>query len=523
MKLFYTSLISILCLCIGQDLLLAQQSPVFQQYSLSPELFNPARIGEAQPINLSFIQRQQWIGIQDGPSSQLFSFSYRLPNRSPLAFGIVAKNDRASLLKRTDAALFAGYHFEGYNNRFSIGVYGGINSLGVAVSDINVDLDPAATVTGARRTKLDAGIGLNFHHENESSSLDIGLSAMQIPGTFEFSNEAAPFSFSMVNHLMANISWRYSINDQLAIEPIVLFRTLPGSQKLKGGAFDVQLRFLLDRLGLGLGARPDAGSLFASLSIDLDREGKSRFIGVGEYHPELNYSYEVGASLGFGTLPPLSAPTSKPKTMPPTPKEPTTAVIKEKPTREAFWNSTKELNRRIRTSRLETFADVRAQIDLKGTQINIIYPDTTTDYLLKKPSTEDRLITWTVDLIKEILRDDISPYLESIDSLVLIANFVDPSSIIEAEVASIPYRGEWGDITDTYLFEGQVQDIQLRKSEDLLFMHEFSFLRLHNLRQELARKLGRSPSSIKIKLRFEQEISSGRVLQIRAYLPPTKY
>ena len=106
MKLFYYTLLGLLLLDIGINVVSAQQNPIFHQYTFNPELYNPARAGENGGSSLFFIHRQQWMNINQAPTSQLFSFSQRLPNESPLALGLVVKNDRAALLQRTDAALF---------------------------------------------------------------------------------------------------------------------------------------------------------------------------------------------------------------------------------------------------------------------------------------------------------------------------------------------------------------------------------------------------------------------------------
>lgn len=541
MKIFYPILISILIgWLVSNQSLFGQQTPIFHQYTFSPELYNPARIGENGGGSVMFVHRQEWLNIKDAPASQIFSINYRLSNKSPLALGIVAKNDKAGLIKRTDAALFLGYHLGNPRDRFSVGIYGGFNSMGIALSDINVGFDPAASLSGDRMTKMDAGLGVNFHHHDETSSLDIGIASTQIPGTFELSDENTNLQFDFVNHILATASWRYKLNSQFAIEPILSFRTLPGAQKLKGGDVDAFLRAHIgNRIGVGVGYRPEAGSLFAMLSMNFTVDARSKFVAVGDYNPELDYSYELAASAGFGEMideeniePVIKKP--KPKKIKPDPKP---IVTKDNPrkrpkvkesekeneplfTRNDFWNRKPALIKKLHENLPPNFADLEVVIGLKGTEVILTYPDESSSYLITKPSYEDRLITWTSTIIKSILRQDVSPHLDKIDSLVLVGNFADPSSIVESEVAELSYRGEYGSsLNDSYLFDGEKQEISLTQSTDLLFLHEFSFLKLYDIRDAIARSLKMNRSDIKIKLYFEQAISTSKQIQIRIYLP----
>lgn len=58
----------------------AQQQPQFTQYMYNTIAINPAYAGSRDVLNITFLSRNQWTGIKDGPETQTLSFNSPLRN-----------------------------------------------------------------------------------------------------------------------------------------------------------------------------------------------------------------------------------------------------------------------------------------------------------------------------------------------------------------------------------------------------------------------------------------------------------
>jgi type IX secretion system PorP/SprF family membrane protein len=67
----------------------AQQLPLYSQYMFNHMLINPAVTGSTEGIDLKLLARQQWVGIDKGPSTQLISGHTSLVNGTMGVGGII--------------------------------------------------------------------------------------------------------------------------------------------------------------------------------------------------------------------------------------------------------------------------------------------------------------------------------------------------------------------------------------------------------------------------------------------------
>ncbi|NVK53775.1 MAG: type IX secretion system membrane protein PorP/SprF [Flavobacteriaceae bacterium] len=127
------SKLSVLVAFFTVKIALAQQSPNFTLYNFNMNIINPAYAGsnDMKEINLSY--RSQWLGIDNAPSTQTFSFSK--PLHDNLGFGLSIINDKVFVLSQRDVTIDLSYRLkvsESHDLFFGAKVGGGF---------VNIDLN----------------------------------------------------------------------------------------------------------------------------------------------------------------------------------------------------------------------------------------------------------------------------------------------------------------------------------------------------------------------------------------------
>src|SRR5690554_7774375 len=77
-----------------------QQEAQFTQYLDNMQYYNPAYIGKAKVMNVSAFHRQQWVGIEGAPMTQVLSLHTPIKYES-LGVGVSFLNDRIGDRKST--------------------------------------------------------------------------------------------------------------------------------------------------------------------------------------------------------------------------------------------------------------------------------------------------------------------------------------------------------------------------------------------------------------------------------------
>jgi len=90
---------------------MAQQLPVFSLYNSNKYLLNPAFAGAEYYWDFTLQNRSQWLGFDNGPSTQLFSTHSRIDGTSS-GFGGYFYNDRNGVLGNMGASGSYAYHLD---------------------------------------------------------------------------------------------------------------------------------------------------------------------------------------------------------------------------------------------------------------------------------------------------------------------------------------------------------------------------------------------------------------------------
>src|SRR6186713_2215714 len=71
----------------------AQQRPQFTQFMYNNLAINPAYAGADEVLSLTFVNRNQWSGIENAPSTQSFAAHTLIKNKN-IGIGLTILNDK---------------------------------------------------------------------------------------------------------------------------------------------------------------------------------------------------------------------------------------------------------------------------------------------------------------------------------------------------------------------------------------------------------------------------------------------
>lgn len=214
----------------------AQQTPVYNNYTINPFLYNPARAGDNEDggvINLGF--RKQWDQIPYGPVTGNATWDSRI-KESNMALGASLTHDKVGKhIMNTMASVTYNYRLpfnKDKNHGLNIGIQAGIisqkfNFLDAVTTD-GIFNDNVLIANNSRATNFDLTLGINYHWKG----LNVGFSIPQVlNGKAKFrgnglNNESSMFHYEREYLVTASYEARFGGKDKKTwmITPSVMFR-----------------------------------------------------------------------------------------------------------------------------------------------------------------------------------------------------------------------------------------------------------------------------------------------------------
>lgn len=249
-------------------------------YRYTPFIYNPGAAGMSQSgdegLNLTFLGRLQWVGIDGAPRLSAISAHAPLPGLSSAVGGYVIADQLGPL---TTTGINVAYAFQrefGRGHRLSIGVNGGFLQKGINGNFITPDgvIDPILGSADYSANSIVPNLGAGIYYQGFDGRLTLGLSgqdllepsieglfvsdvgtASRVPRSFYFT---AGYTFPIIQGAQGN--------DVFTLTPMVFART--------EGVFPPQVDFSLygniQPLVVGLSYRFFNDSFAAILGFDVN-------------------------------------------------------------------------------------------------------------------------------------------------------------------------------------------------------------------------------------------------------------
>ncbi|MTB52049.1 type IX secretion system membrane protein PorP/SprF [Lewinella sp. W8] len=262
-----------------------QQDAQYTQFMYNKLGLNPAYAGAVESATFHAIVRQQWLGFEDAPSSQLATFN---TNITAAGTGVGARFSRVTV------GLEQQYNVEGsYAYRFAIG-RGTRLGIGVSASAryFNIEYQNAdpiqgggadQAIPGATESKVVPNFGAGIFLDGPNFYFGLSLPRM-LENNIDLGEEETIISRE-ARHYYFMGGMKFKLNDKFALEPQLLTKIVAGAP------FDADIN-VTAYLG---------ESLFSGLSYRLGGNGggesASALFGVSlSEHLTLGLTYDLGLS-----------------------------------------------------------------------------------------------------------------------------------------------------------------------------------------------------------------------------------
>ena len=217
----------------------AQLNPLGQMYFQNQYLANPAMAGLNSGVQVNFAYRQQWISMPDAPIAQSFTAQYGFASK--IGVGLNVFNDKASILRRTNALGSVAYHLPlGANGQsMSFGVSAGVTDEALDPTNAEDLADISVSKFNDRGAYFDGDIGLAY----VGNGLTIQAS---VPNVRSLHNVYQTENLINRPTFFSAISYKTKINisadvNPLGVEPKLVYRGVDGFEDL----IDVGANFTL--------------------------------------------------------------------------------------------------------------------------------------------------------------------------------------------------------------------------------------------------------------------------------------
>lgn len=176
-------LLSSFCLTVN-----AQFDAQLSQYMMMPGYFNPGGICEGEEMNISISSRQQWVSIDNAPSTFILHATLpKMINNKPNGFGLVIMKESIGLFDNQLLQIQYAWKKNVYGGTLSIGIQGGLlqqnfdaggifiptsdyhNSSDISIpnSDLEALIPDFSTGIWFRKSKFHAGISASHLLESK--------------------------------------------------------------------------------------------------------------------------------------------------------------------------------------------------------------------------------------------------------------------------------------------------------------------------------------------------------------------
>ncbi len=226
----YLQLIGFLILCLMAGILLcpsnlqAQQKVQYTQYMYDASVINPAYVGADEALSLTFINRNQWTGINGAPTTQTLS-AHTLFREKKLGAGIMVHREKIGVHSNFNIATNYAYHLPvGYNKTLSFGLQAGIHTRNSDYGSLTTGAtDPGLRNIPVSETYLDLGFGFYYR----SPKLHIGYSIPEIIPNQVSIDENYASGFQEINHFLF-MQYNLTVSPIIDLQPGFLIKYING-------------------------------------------------------------------------------------------------------------------------------------------------------------------------------------------------------------------------------------------------------------------------------------------------------
>lgn len=212
---------------LASNVVNAQQEPTYTQYMFNTQTINPAYAGTWETMGFMALAREQWVGFDNAPSTQTFTFQTLMKNKK-VGLGLNVINDQFGLEKRF--SIFGDYSYlvpMDNDLKLRLGLKAGISSYSNNLNNYDVidPNDPMFQGDITHRIMPNFGIGA-FLYKNRYY---IGLSVPKMIQN-DFKNNVNNYSSQAeMRHYFLTGGYVFNLSENVQFKPTMLTKLAPNT------------------------------------------------------------------------------------------------------------------------------------------------------------------------------------------------------------------------------------------------------------------------------------------------------
>lgn len=214
----------LIMLMFGAYVAQGQQQPLYTQFMFNKLALNPAFAGNNEFICLTAIHRNQWIGLEGSPSSQVISVNAPLKDQR-LGIGLNLSRYSVGVTDVINIDGMYAYKIPMGPGVFSMGLQLSFRTFAIDFTDDristidNIDIDPAVQQTKQSKQVYNVGTGFYYNTHNYY----VGLSVPRLMNVdIDFDDQLS--NSEEVQHIYLMGGGSVQIADNMKLTPQALFR-----------------------------------------------------------------------------------------------------------------------------------------------------------------------------------------------------------------------------------------------------------------------------------------------------------
>jgi type IX secretion system PorP/SprF family membrane protein len=254
MKLFSQRFLVLLAVFLMSTLLSAQQDSQYTQYMYNTVAVNPAYAGSRGVMSLFLMHRNQWVGLEGAPVTNVFSINKPISNTN-LGYGISVVNDRIGISDNNTVSADLSYSIPISNAyQLSFGLKTSLNWLSVDYNRLTIR-EPNDNILREQNSienqfSPNFGVGIYWH----SSKNYIGISIPNFLETRRYDDDLRSTATDKM-HIYVIGGRVFTLNADWLLKPAILTKLVQGAPL----QVDVSANFLFSqKLTLGVAYRLSA-------------------------------------------------------------------------------------------------------------------------------------------------------------------------------------------------------------------------------------------------------------------------
>lgn len=268
----------------------AQYDAQMSQYMLAPGTFNPATAGNGSDLNVSLLNRQQWVGLGDAPSTFILHASMPFSmNNQKSGFGLIVLKESIGLFNTQLLQLQYSWKKKMMGGLLSLGLQGGLlqenfdsDGIHIPTSDYHSSSDESIPTGALKGSIPDFGLGIWYDHSGFYTGFSVSHlleTSIKLKAGTDASEDESYKTIASRTYYLTN-GYNIALSNPLyTVQPSLLLKT-----DLTAWQIDLSGKVIYkDRFWGGLGWRwQDAVIVMAGIRL---QQGLS-----------IGYSYDVSTS-----------------------------------------------------------------------------------------------------------------------------------------------------------------------------------------------------------------------------------